>query len=854
MPNEDLTPMLSQYHHFKRLYPDCLLFFRLGDFYELFYEDATIGSKELGIVLTSRPTGKGRERISMCGVPYHSSFSYISKLVSRGYKVAICEQVEDSSQAKGLVKRDVIRVITPGTYFEKDISGLACVYKKGNTYFCAYINLTTGEFLSGSFNEEQSYEFLAKFSPKELILPRGLEYKFDKLIASFKTEVDEDCFSDGLKELKRDFGVYSSRALGFDKEEQLLPCGCVYVYVKRTQKGFLPFLNKPKPYTDEGYVRIDYKARRGLELIESWEGREELSLFGVIDRTLTPMGRRKLKFHILHPFRKREKIEQLQSAVEELKNKVKVLYEVRKHLDQIPDMEKIISKISGNLAKPKDFILLKRALFSLDRLKESLRKGGLSSSLLVDLTEKVEDTKDVAQYIDDVLVQDPPIHLKEGGLIRDGVNDRLDELRNVLKNGEKLIKEYEDRLREETSIQSLKIGYNKVIGYYIEVTKPNIKHVPLHFKRRQTLSNAERFTTDELVSLEEKVISAQARSRELEYEIFIKLRERVLENIERIAKNAHVLSMLDYVQSLAYLALEKGWKKPTVVDDKVLEIKEGRHPVIEAYVKDFTPNGTCMDGENLIMVITGPNMAGKSSYIRQVAILTILAHMGSFLPCDEARIGLTSSIHARIGSGDILALGVSTFMNEMLDVASILNNADEKSLIVLDEVGRGTSTYDGIALTQAIIEHIANKVKARTLLATHYLEITKIEDNFPCVKNYHMAVSKEGDSINFLYKLMRGSSEGSFGLQVAKMANLPKELIERAKEILEDYQRGNLSYLEKVYIKSVEDDQRRLEQETLNLIESIDIANTTPIKALLLLSELKERIRSVKKSTLGGLP
>ncbi|MFN3814467.1 MAG: DNA mismatch repair protein MutS, partial [Aquificaceae bacterium] len=440
MLNEDLTPMLSQYHHFKRLYPDCLLFFRLGDFYELFYEDATIGSKELGIVLTSRPTGKGRERISMCGVPYHSSSSYISKLISRGYKVAICEQIEDPNQAKGLVKRDVVRVITPGTYFEKDISGLACAYKKGNTYFCAYLNLTTGEFLGGSFNEYQSYEFLAKFSPKELILPRGLEYKFDKFTASFKTEVDENCFSDGLEELKKDFGIYNSRALGFDKEEQLLPCGCIYTYVKRTQKSFLPFLNKPKPYADEGYVRIDYKVRRGLELIESWEGREELSLFGVIDRTLTPMGRRKLKFYILHPFSNKEKIEQLQSAVEELKNKVSVLYEIRKHLDQIPDMEKLISKISGNLAKPKDFLLLKRALFSLDGLKESLKKEDLSSSLLVELTEKVEDTKDVARDIDDILVQDPPIHLKEGGLIRNGVDSRLDELRYVLEKGERLIK------------------------------------------------------------------------------------------------------------------------------------------------------------------------------------------------------------------------------------------------------------------------------------------------------------------------------------------------------------------------------------------------------------------------------
>ncbi len=842
--DDELTPMLSQYHHFKRLYPDCLLLFRLGDFYELFYEDAHIGSKELGLVLTSRPSGKGRERIPMCGVPYHSSSTYINKLVSKGYKVAICEQLEDASQAKGIVKRDVIRVITPGTYFEKEFSGLVCVYTKGKKYFCAYLNPSTGEFVAGAFSKDQVYEFLCKFSPKEVLLKKGTDLDFEKLIKAYRTELDEEYFTEGLEVLLRDFKIYNGRALGFESEEELIPCGGAYLYLKNTQKSFTPFVKKPRPYADEGYVRIDYRARRGLELLESYEGREDISLFSVINRTLTGMGKRRLKFHILHPFRSREKILKVQSAIEELINRRDLLLQIREILEDMPDMERLISKISGNVATPKDFVLLKKALFLLAHLREKLVNAGLSSEILKEQLQEMEDLKDLALDIDTTLVDDPPLHLKEGGLIKDGVHPELDHLRDILRNAEKLVKEYEERLRKETNIQSLKIGYNRVMGFYIEVTKPNLKYVPKHFKRRQTLSNSERFTTDELSLMEEKILSAQTRIKDLEYEIFLELKERVLSKVENIAKSAQAVGYLDYIQSLAYIALEQGWKKPIITDEKVIEIKEGKHPLICAFVKDYVPNDTHITEDELIMVITGPNMAGKSSYIRQVAVLTLMAHMGSFLPCEHARIGTISSLHARIGSGDMLAMGVSTFMNEMLEVASILNSADERSLIILDEVGRGTSTYDGIAISKAILEYIAENLKARTLIATHYLEITKLEERFPCIKNYHMAISKTQEKITFLYKLMRGKAEGSFGIEVAKMAGLPQKVIKRAEEILSEYQ---VPLLEKVYIQSVHLEKEHKWEEILQRIESIDIANTTPLQALLILSELKERVKAFKE-------
>ncbi len=842
----ELTPMLAQYHYFKNEYPDCLLFFRLGDFYELFYEDAVVGSKELNLVLTSRPAGKGRERIPMCGVPYHSAESYIKRLVSKGYKIAICEQVEDPSRAKGIVKRDVIRVITPGTYFERETGGLAALYGRGGHYYVAYLNLSVGDFVGAKVRREEVLDFLSKFSVRELLLKKGerVPQEVLKTLNLFLTELEEDFFEESSEEIKRTFNLFSLRSLGFQEEEFSYPLGVAYRYARITQKSFTPFIRKPRPFQDEGFVRVDLKARRGLELLESVEGRKDQSLFGVLDKTLTGMGRRRLRFHILNPFRDVRRIRKVQEAVEELVGNTPRRESIREILSGMADLERLVSRISSNMASPRDILHLKNTLYKVDALREEL--SFLSSQAFKEIAGELEDLKELAREIDRVLTDDPPVHLKEGGLIKEGVDPYLDELRYVRENAERLLRNYERRLREETGIQSLKVGFNKVMGYYIEVTKPNLKYVPGHFRRRQTLSNAERFTTEELSRLEEKILSAQSRINELEYEIFVRLRDRINKELERIGRNAQLVGEVDYIQSLAEVASKKGWVKPEVHEGFGIEIEEGRHPVIEEFTRNYVPNDTSLSEEEFIHVITGPNMAGKSSYIRQVALIVLLSHMGSFVPAKRARIGNIDALFTRIGSGDVLAMGVSTFMNEMLDVANMLSNATSGSLIVLDEIGRGTSTYDGIAISKALVEYISRKLRARTLLATHFLELTELEGKVRGVKNYHMAVSEDERGIVFLYTLVPGRAEGSFGIEVAKMAGLPQELTDRAREILLALEDKALPVLEETFKRSEESMEMAEIRSILEEILSLDVANTTPLQALVKLAEIKERIARVK--------
>jgi len=880
--------MLAQYHAIKEQYPDAILLFRLGDFYEAFYEDAYTVSKALNIVLTSRPAGKGR-RIPMAGIPHHALGSYVHKLIHQGYKVAICEQLEDASQAKGIVRREVVRVITPGTFFERDAAGLMAIFPSGKKWAFAYLNLAVGEFTGAVLPKDEVLSVVAKLQPVEVILPKGKE-RLEEEIKPILKEVhftylpQEEFFGDyAEREFFDHFKVPTLKVLNFESEEVLPALAALLLYAKRTQKGFMPFVKRPRPYTGEIYAKVDLKAQRALELLESLEGKKSFSLFGVLDRTLTGMGRRRLKFRIVHPYRDVGKIKETQEAVQELYENENLRNRLRNLLERTYDVERLVSKISSSMANAKDLVMLKQSLFAAAEIRKLLEEEA-KGALLKRLAQEMGNLSEVAEDVDRTLVDDPPYQVKEGGLIRDGVDPYLDELRSIKNNADAWLKRYQERLRRETGISSLKIGFNKVMGFYVEITKPNLRYVQGWIekgilRRRQTLTNAERFITRELQEFEEKYLSAEEKIKNLEYKLFTELRERVLRRVDEIGNLASVLGELDYLQSLATVAVENYWVKPEVVAEGIdTYIKDGRHPVIEAHKKVFVPNDTSFSDKERLLIITGPNAAGKSSYIRQVALIFLLAQMGSFVPAAEAKIAVADAFFTRVGSGDILALGVSTFMNEMYEVANILSNATERSLIILDEVGRGTATYDGIAVAAAVAEYVAKKIRARTLFATHYHELTELEGKVEGVVNYHMEVKETAEGgIEFLYTLKRGPSSRSFGVAVAKMAGLPEEVIKRAEEILKtlegreerklplkvetDFEkppreRKKKRTYERPFVRAqpagrrggtkpeggetreVPEEYKKIKE----LLEEVDIARTTPLEALLKLAKLKELI------------
>ena len=783
------TPMITQYNKIKAKYPEELLLYRLGDFYELFYEDAEIGARELNIALTKKKIGKDKY-IPMCGIPYHSADSYISRLVMKGYKVAICEQLEDASTAKGIVKRDVIRVLTPGTFFENEKvkTGLLAIDKAGrNKYTLAYLDLSTGEFIGTILPEDDLISFIGKFQPKEILIKKGFDTGFIK--ENFKnvffSELQEKYFEDFKDEFLTDFSVPDIYSLGFEKEEEKVinPLSAVYKYAKFTQKNFLPFIKKPKPYREDIYMRIDYSAQKHLELVYSNEGNP--SLFSVINKTQTGMGRRKLRYFLLHPLKNKKEITKRQNAVEELLDN-NLRDKIKEILKDIFDIERLVSKISSNTLTPRDMVALKNSLKNTLKLKGFAKE--VKSPYLKSLFNEIGDFEYLVEKLENSLEENPPIHLKEGGLIKKGVDKYLDELKEIKEKGNLWVKEFQEKERKKTGIPSLKVGFNKVMGYYIEITKPNLHLVPSHYRRRQILSNAERFTTEELQNFEQKILSADEKIKALEYEIFMKIREEVEFFSEEIAKTSQAIGEVDALVSLAQVAKDEGWIKPQITEDFTLHIEEGIHPVIAHYNKDFVPNSVYMDKDSFFHIITGPNMAGKSTFIRQTAVLTVLAHIGSFIPAKKAKIGIVDAVFTRIGSGDALAKGLSTFMVEMLEMSNILNNATEKSLIVLDEVGRGTSTYDGLSLAWAISEYIVKNIGAKTLFATHYHELTELEKELPQVKNFHMHIIEEGEDIRFTYKVMEGFTNKSYGIHVAKLAGINQQIIKRAYEILEKFE------------------------------------------------------------------
>ncbi|EDT22393.1 DNA mismatch repair protein MutS [Clostridium perfringens] len=795
-----LTPMMRQYFEIKENYKDCILFFRLGDFYEMFFEDAETAARELELVLTGRDCGL-EKRAPMCGIPFHASNSYIGRLVAKGYKVAICEQVEDPKVAKGIVKRDVIKVITPGTYTDSSFveetknNYIMTIYSdlERNRCSLAITDISTGDFLAteGELEKGVILDEISKFNPKEIILLDSLDQELIKditlttpaLISRKPIEYFEEKFEEVLN---AQFGEKSnSLSLMIKKSSNAL-----VKYILDTQKISLTNINDIEVYSLVDFMTIDLSSRRNLELTENLrEKSKKGSLLWVLDKTETSMGSRMLRRWIEEPLVNKEKITLRLNAVEELFNDLSLNDSLKEALHDIYDIERILGKISNKNANAKDLIALKTSIGKIPNVKGIIEN--CTSSLLKNYHHNLDDLRDIYELLEKSIKEDPSLTLKDGDLIKDGFNSEIDELRLAKTNGKDWISSLENREREFTGIKSLKVGFNKVFGYYIEISKANYSSIPEgRYIRKQTLANAERFITPELKEIEEKLLGASEKLCSLEYDIFLDIRNEVENHIDRLKTTAKIIAELDCISNLAFVALENDFIKPEINEDGETKIENGRHPVVEKVIPkgEFIPNDTIINkDDNQLLIITGPNMAGKSTYMRQVAIITLMCQIGSFVPASKANISIVDKIFTRIGASDDLAGGKSTFMVEMWEVSNILKNATENSLVLLDEVGRGTSTYDGLSIAWSVIEYICkNKnLRCKTLFATHYHELTKLEGEIHGVRNYSVAVKEVDNNIIFLRKIIEGGADQSYGIEVAKLAGIPDEVINRAKEILE---------------------------------------------------------------------
>ena len=795
-----LTPMMRQYFEIKENYKDCIIFFRLGDFYEMFFEDAETAARELELVLTGRDCGL-EKRAPMCGIPFHASNSYIGRLVAKGYKVAICEQVEDPKFAKGIVKRDVIKVITPGTYTDSSFveetknNYIMTIYAdlERNRCSLAITDISTGDFLAteGELEKGVILDEISKFNPKEIILLDSLDQELIKditlttpaLISRKPIEYFEEKFEEVLN---AQFGEKSnSLSLMIKKSSNAL-----VKYILDTQKISLTNINDIEVYSLVDFMTIDLSSRRNLELTENLrEKSKKGSLLWVLDKTETSMGSRMLRRWIEEPLVNKEKITLRLNAVEELFNDLSLNDSLKEALHDIYDIERILGKISNKNANAKDLIALKTSIGKIPNVKGIIEN--CTSSLLKNYHHNLDDLRDIYDLLEKSIKEDPSLTLKDGDLIKDGFNGEIDELRLAKTNGKDWISSLENREREFTGIKSLKVGFNKVFGYYIEISKANYSSIPEgRYIRKQTLANAERFITPELKEIEEKLLGASEKLCSLEYDIFLDIRNEVENHIDRLKTTAKIIAELDCISNLAFVALENDFIKPEINEDGETKIENGRHPVVEKVIPkgEFIPNDTIINkDDNQLLIITGPNMAGKSTYMRQVAIITLMCQIGSFVPASKANISVVDKIFTRIGASDDLAGGKSTFMVEMWEVSNILKNATENSLVLLDEVGRGTSTYDGLSIAWSVIEYICkNKnLRCKTLFATHYHELTKLEGEIHGVRNYSVAVKEVDNNIIFLRKIIEGGADQSYGIEVAKLAGIPDEVINRAKEILE---------------------------------------------------------------------
>jgi len=853
---DSLTPLFRQYHSIKSQYPDVILMFRLGDFYEMFGKDAEIASRELDLVLTSREAGKGK-RIPMCGVPYHAVERYIARLLSRGHKVAICEQMEDPAKAKGLVKRAVTRIVTPGTVVEESMlearrsSFLAAVARDGDEYGLAIADVSTGELISTSIKGEKLlWEELQRTSPAELLLlPKDEEIAKNSPSGTTITYIEDDPFllQSPRQILLEHFQVSSLRGFGIEEYPLVQQaCAMILSYLRKTQLSSLRHINSISIYFPQQYMLVDTIARRTLEITESFDGSRERSLLGVLDSTLTPMGSRLLRKWIEQPLLSKEEIENRLDAVEELYNQGRIRAVLREGLKSIGDLERIVGRCATGVASPKDLLTLKRGLGTVSAISPHLSE--MKSALLKEINERLNPLPELYSLLDRALREDAPATLREGGIIKEGFSKELDELREAAAQGKEWIAEMENKERLRTGIKSLKIGYNAVFGYYIEVTKPNLRFVPKDYIRKQTLVNAERFITEPLKELEAKVLGAEERMAELEYEIFVSLRDEVVRRAEEVLQVARAVAELDALQSLAEVAARYDYTRPIVDESDEIVIKDGRHPVVERFMEPgrFVPNDVelnCRDKR--LLIITGPNMAGKSTYLRQVALIVLMAQIGSFIPARYGKIGLVDRIFTRIGARDDLSSGQSTFMVEMNEVANILNNATPRSLIVLDEIGRGTSTFDGLSIAWAVAEYIlSDNIGARTLFATHYHQLNKLAKTNEGVKNLRADVKEEGGKIVFLYKIRPGATDKSYGIQVASLAGVPKEVLERAKEVLEELEKNEQPSQSKIPTRrqKLQLSLFELEHPVLEEIKNLDLTNLTPIEALNKLKELQDKL------------
>lgn len=845
-PKKELTPMFRQYFDIKSQYPDCILFFRLGDFYEMFFEDAKAVAPLLGLVLTKREAGKDITA-PMCGIPVEKSDFYVQKLLELGFKVAICEQVEDPALAKGLVKREVVKVYTPGLFIEpgflkeKEKTYLASMVV-GKKAGLAFLELSCEEFIFTEFPLSQALAEIWKREPKELLIEKGAQE------APWLKEIMESLPQLHITPLESSFfkkNISLFEGLTASQEAQSAISGIVE-YLKLYQPSLYERLKEPEFYYPEDFLYIDGNAQRSLELLRNlYDNSPKYSLFWVLDQTKTPMGARLLKDWLLYPLRDKEKILLREQVIQFFLERKALRQGLQRALSSLPDLERLTSRVSLGVVTPKELALLREGLREIPQIKAILKeeKGSLNfPNLLAKLCEEIAPLKELWSLLEKSLANDPPSTLKEGGIFKEGYQAELDELKDLKENALFYLSNLERELREKTGIPNLKIGYNRVFGYYIEVSKSYLKVIPPYFERKQTLAGAERFVVPELKDLEAKILSAEERIKELEYQLFLNLRETVGNYVPLLKRTSRAIAELDLFLALAQVAEENNYTCPEITEEKVLEIEEGRHPVLEKIqgFERFIPNSVrLIEGDTELIIVTGPNMGGKSTYLRQVALIVILAQMGSFVPAKRAKITLFDRIFTRIGAGDELIRGKSTFMVEMSDCAKILNEATPQSLVILDEVGRGTSTFDGMSLAWAIAEYLYKR-KVFTLLATHYFELTELGKIYPEIKNYHVEVKEWQDQVIFLYKVLPGAASQSYGIEVAKLAQIPEEVWKRAKEILNQLEGRTPKFSQRQLSLFSEDDKSSL----LAKIKKINPDEMTPLEALKFLYELK---RSVKE-------